>query len=135
MSASCWIIATASASLGRPNHIGTVASTLGSSTFLSFLSSANANRFLFAIQKLDRKSTRLNSSHANISYAVFCLKKKTLELLYEGIARAVLVHLRRRAQLALLVLDLLGHALALREHALVAARGHGFLDALVRLGA
>src|SRR3712207_8777358 len=25
----------------------------------------------------DRKSTRLNSSHANISYAVFCLKKKT----------------------------------------------------------
>src|SRR3712207_8204566 len=33
-----------------------------------------------ALQKmyeLDRKSTRLNSSHANISYAVFCLKKKT----------------------------------------------------------
>src|SRR3712207_8667886 len=27
-------------------------------------------------QQLDRKSTRLNSSHANISYAVFCLKKK-----------------------------------------------------------
>src|SRR3712207_7744709 len=26
----------------------------------------------------DRKSTRLNSSHANISYAVFCLKKKTI---------------------------------------------------------
>src|SRR3712207_8199731 len=26
---------------------------------------------------IDRKSTRLNSSHANISYAVFCLKKKT----------------------------------------------------------
>src|SRR3712207_6991791 len=26
--------------------------------------------------KKDRKSTRLNSSHANISYAVFCLKKK-----------------------------------------------------------
>src|SRR3712207_7775225 len=32
-----------------------------------------ADRFL----GLDRKSTRLNSSHANISYAVFCLKKKT----------------------------------------------------------
>src|SRR3712207_8424718 len=29
---------------------------------------------------LDRKSTRLNSSHANISYAVFCLKKKNLHL-------------------------------------------------------
>src|SRR3712207_7722730 len=26
--------------------------------------------------QIDRKSTRLNSSHANISYAVFCLKKK-----------------------------------------------------------
>src|SRR3712207_7549688 len=28
-------------------------------------------------EELDRKSTRLNSSHANISYAVFCLKKNT----------------------------------------------------------
>src|SRR3712207_6934017 len=36
----------------------------------------------------DRKSTRLNSSHANISYAVFCLKKK-IHLL-----DAYLVHLR-----------------------------------------
>src|SRR3712207_8202731 len=31
---------------------------------------------------LDRKSTRLNSSHANISYAVFCLKKKTQSVNY-----------------------------------------------------
>src|SRR5215203_40320 len=32
-------------------------------------------------RRIDRKSTRLNSSHANISYAVFCLKKNnTLEL-------------------------------------------------------
>src|SRR5947209_15894922 len=30
--------------------------------------------------ELDRKSTRLNSSHANISYAVFCLKKKTKKI-------------------------------------------------------
>src|SRR3712207_2380819 len=30
----------------------------------------------FNAEGLDRKSTRLNSSHANISYAVFCLKKK-----------------------------------------------------------
>src|SRR3712207_7409730 len=29
------------------------------------------------VDRRDRKSTRLNSSHANISYAVFCLKKKT----------------------------------------------------------
>src|SRR3712207_8231965 len=28
------------------------------------------------LREADRKSTRLNSSHANISYAVFCLKKK-----------------------------------------------------------
>src|SRR3712207_7162663 len=32
--------------------------------------------FINKIQQKDRKSTRLNSSHANISYAVFCLKKK-----------------------------------------------------------
>src|SRR3712207_7732418 len=34
-----------------------------------------SNEALQAAEK-DRKSTRLNSSHANISYAVFCLKKK-----------------------------------------------------------
>src|SRR3712207_8994715 len=33
----------------------------------------------------DRKSTRLNSSHANISYAVFCLKKKKKHNVYENI--------------------------------------------------
>src|SRR3712207_8797748 len=32
--------------------------------------------FIGSYPGLDRKSTRLNSSHANISYAVFCLKKK-----------------------------------------------------------
>src|SRR3712207_8720809 len=30
------------------------------------------------VGSVDRKSTRLNSSHANISYAVFCLKKKKM---------------------------------------------------------
>src|SRR3712207_7040613 len=30
------------------------------------------------LEERDRKSTRLNSSHANISYAVFCLKKKKI---------------------------------------------------------
>src|SRR3712207_7377685 len=34
---------------------------------------------LHPAQLVDRKSTRLNSSHANISYAVFCLKKKKKE--------------------------------------------------------
>src|SRR3712207_7323737 len=32
-------------------------------------------------RRRDRKSTRLNSSHANISYAVFCLKKKKIHTL------------------------------------------------------
>src|SRR3712207_9188480 len=35
-----------------------------------------ALRVLAGVALADRKSTRLNSSHANISYAVFCLKKK-----------------------------------------------------------
>src|SRR5690606_42048148 len=34
--------------------------------------------FFWNIFELDRKSTRLNSSHVKISYAVFCLKKKTI---------------------------------------------------------
>src|SRR3712207_7634424 len=34
-----------------------------------------------ALTGKDRKSTRLNSSHANISYAVFCLKKKKYEII------------------------------------------------------
>src|SRR5438445_5278326 len=40
--------------------------------------SAREPPFFFAVVdgQPDRKSTRLNSSHANISYAVFCLKKK-----------------------------------------------------------
>src|SRR5258707_12251086 len=37
--------------------------------------SGGAARDLLRVEE-DRKSTRLNSSHANISYAVFCLKKK-----------------------------------------------------------
>src|SRR3712207_7490113 len=40
--------------------------------------SSDAYEYSLSAQELnqDRKSTRLNSSHANISYAVFCLKKK-----------------------------------------------------------
>src|SRR5258707_12672620 len=36
------------------------------------------NSFEYFVGNGDRKSTRLNSSHANISYAVFCLKKKKI---------------------------------------------------------
>src|SRR3712207_7419493 len=39
---------------------------------LNYLAKTDISRYR------DRKSTRLNSSHANISYAVFCLKKKKL---------------------------------------------------------
>src|SRR3712207_8239420 len=35
----------------------------------------------FVLRARDRKSTRLNSSHANISYAVFCLKKQNYALI------------------------------------------------------
>src|SRR3712207_8610751 len=36
----------------------------------------NLDPVLVGEERVDRKSTRLNSSHANISYAVFCLKKQ-----------------------------------------------------------
>src|SRR3989442_6078562 len=36
--------------------------------------------FATAVHKIDRKSTRLNSSHVRISYAVFCLKNKNIRL-------------------------------------------------------
>src|SRR5947209_16410888 len=41
----------------------------------------DARRRCRGVPRSDRKSTRLNSSHANISYAVFCLKKKKHEIL------------------------------------------------------
>src|SRR2546430_7679245 len=40
---------------------------------------AESQRVLEQAFRLDRKSTRLNSSHSQISYAVFCLKKKKIE--------------------------------------------------------
>src|SRR5436305_8817807 len=40
------------------------------------VSNAPTRRFFVADRQRDRKSTRLNSSHVRISYAVFCLKKK-----------------------------------------------------------
>src|SRR3712207_7469518 len=43
-------------------------------TFITASTTFYCHRYQLTL--LDRKSTRLNSSHANISYAVFCLKKK-----------------------------------------------------------
>src|SRR3712207_8174101 len=55
----------------HPTHV--VAVRPGTGEILAVASSGSANP-----SNADRKSTRLNSSHANISYAVFCLKKKTI---------------------------------------------------------
>src|SRR2546427_2490647 len=41
--------------------------------------------FYRSLEEPDRKSTRLNSSHSQISYAVFCLKKKKIKLDYPPI--------------------------------------------------
>src|SRR3712207_8411802 len=59
----------------------TLASELNSGKYgATFPGTLSARAYLKVMahdcQNLDRKSTRLNSSHANISYAVFCLKKK-----------------------------------------------------------
>src|SRR3712207_8558412 len=51
----------AEAHLGQPGSVGVI---------------EHCHRCLAVLGEQDRKSTRLNSSHANISYAVFCLKKK-----------------------------------------------------------
>src|SRR2546422_7066781 len=51
---------------------------------LSFLTFATSNPTItWCTLITDRKSTRLNSSHGYISYAVFCLKKKKTHLSYE----------------------------------------------------
>src|SRR5437762_7212082 len=42
--------------------------------------------FALMVALPDRKSTRLNSSHRCISYAVFCLKKKTVRAIVAGVA-------------------------------------------------
>src|SRR3712207_8777090 len=44
--------------------------------FRTFMLAETRDNDLQTFLDIDRKSTRLNSSHANISYAVFCLKKK-----------------------------------------------------------
>src|SRR5947209_15711116 len=49
---------------------------LGEICLLNNLPTDARDAWLRSLELEDRKSTRLNSSHANISYAVFCLKKK-----------------------------------------------------------
>src|SRR3712207_8881536 len=58
--------------MAEDNEIG----TRKVSTYLDELKTLGAAETKTQQKGKDRKSTRLNSSHANISYAVFCLKKK-----------------------------------------------------------
>src|SRR3712207_5897198 len=61
-----------------PNHIEGLGGN-ESPTFGDLIRGHGGNDILYGNaggDRIDRKSTRLNSSHANISYAVFCLKKK-----------------------------------------------------------
>src|SRR3712207_7394233 len=69
---------------GRPHPFQVTASRAGSATGDVALSA-----LFFDVLHLDgdRKSTRLNSSHANISYAVFCLKKKKKLSKYKHISQ------------------------------------------------
>src|SRR5256885_11732269 len=64
------------------------------------------HRALPGIPKIDRKSTRLNSSHLVISYAVFCLKKKNTQHLNVGaFTQKDLLATHSRAVLGLLPAD------------------------------
>src|SRR3712207_7828240 len=49
-------------------------------TYKTLISYRTGDVWVPKLDPTDRKSTRLNASHANISYAVFCLKKKDLGL-------------------------------------------------------
>src|SRR5437870_7208934 len=63
-------------SANRPDHAFGAPAAAGSS---SCCMEAAAMAKCGAVASIDRKSTRLNSSHVASSYAVFCLKKKTQE--------------------------------------------------------
>src|SRR3712207_7492587 len=67
-------------SLRDPNVglVGPVTNRIGNEAEIEVQYRTYGEMIDFAADRADRKSTRLNSSHANISYAVFCLKKKSI---------------------------------------------------------
>src|SRR2546430_9684105 len=58
-------------------------------TWLGQVFQAPTRRESWVLPSSDRKSTRLNSSHSQISYAVFCLKKKKNKLSFHLFIRSV----------------------------------------------
>src|SRR2546430_6957072 len=67
----------------RPRYCGFSTRLSSSSQFTNWLSSVGRNGT--TVTSADRKSTRLNSSHSQISYAVFCLKKKKKKIPENGL--------------------------------------------------
>src|SRR3712207_7327546 len=67
--------------VGRLRHINTFGGhPAGCAVALENLAIMEEEALVERSAQVDRKSTRLNSSHANISYAVFCLKKKLIRI-------------------------------------------------------
>src|SRR2546426_6915295 len=84
IAAACDIrIATPDARFGAPiaRTLGNCLSMEAYARLLDLFGPSRLKELIFTARLLDRKSTRLNSSHLVISYAVFCLKKKKINLL------------------------------------------------------
>src|ERR1035437_10953827 len=69
-----WTAASTPSAKGKKASEATTVPATGSTAFVA-PSLTESTRLIWPAPTPDRKSTRLNSSHANISYAVFCLKK------------------------------------------------------------
>src|SRR5438445_3559155 len=79
--------ATGSSSASTSGSATPITEDLARQTVVEYLNDVNARDRTAA--GADRKSTRLNSSHANISYAVFCLKKKKNKRTHTQIMQAM----------------------------------------------